>query len=128
MTAALSKQAQATKQKIDSLRDAQLKLKKAGDTSSSTYIKNDVELKKLNSTYLNQKKAIIALSSPYAKLSNELIDNLIELNPKKLSFSFINYKSNHYLNLNQLIIEQKDGDEFNKYLIIQLTKPIQFLK
>jgi len=73
MTAALSKQAQATKQKIDSLRAAQLKLKKAGDTSSSTYIKNDVELKRLNSTYLNQKKAIIALESPYAKLSNELI-------------------------------------------------------
>ena len=65
--------AKNTQKAILELAKTQKLLKKNGKENSEQFVKNEIQLKKLRSEYLNQKKAIIALESPYAKLSNRLI-------------------------------------------------------
>lgn len=57
-TEALIKSATETKKSIDDLRESQKELKKQGDSNSATFVKNEVEIKKLNKTYNEQKKVI----------------------------------------------------------------------
>ena len=65
--------AKNTQKAILELAKTQKLLKKNGKENSEQFIKNEIALKKLRGEYLQQKKAIIALESPYAKLSNRLI-------------------------------------------------------
>ena len=70
---AFLKAAEATKIAIDKIVLSQKKLEAQGKKNSQEFIKNEATLKKLGTEFLNQKKAIIALESPYAKLSRQLI-------------------------------------------------------
>ena len=65
--------AKNTQKAILELAKTQKLLKKNGKENSEQFIKNEIALKKLRGEYLQQKKAIIALESPYQKLSNRLI-------------------------------------------------------
>lgn len=65
--------AKNTQKAILELAKTQKLLKKNGKENSEQFIKNEITLKKLRGEYLQQKKAIIALESPYAKLANRLI-------------------------------------------------------
>jgi hypothetical protein len=71
-TQAFVKSAQQTKIAIDKITLSQQKLKSQSKTNSQEYIRNEAELKKLKSAYTQQKNAINALQTPYAKLSKEL--------------------------------------------------------
>ena len=70
---AFLKAAENTKIAIDKIVLSQKKLEAQGKKNSQEFIKNEANLKKLSAEFLNQKKAIIALESPYTKLSNKLI-------------------------------------------------------
>ena len=62
-TVAFLKSATDTKNKIDELRLAQKELQKSGEPLGEQFIKNEVELKKLNIEYNAQKSTLIALSN-----------------------------------------------------------------
>jgi hypothetical protein len=85
-TVALLKKAEETKVAISKLVLEQQKLKAASKENTTEFIKNEVELKKNRAALLNQKKAIIALESPYKKLSREL--NIARMKAKDLAAEF----------------------------------------
>lgn len=72
-TQAFINAATKTSKKIDELIIANKKLVESGKKNSQEFVKNTVELKKNRAQLLQQQKAIIALESPYTKLSNQLI-------------------------------------------------------
>lgn len=111
-TVALLKKAEETKIAISKLTLEQQKLKAASKENTTEFIKNEVELKKNRAALLNQKKAIIALESPYKKLSREL--NIARMKAKDLAAEFgINSEQakKAALNVNKLDSRLKDIDK-----------------
>lgn len=68
----LLKELQQTKREIDNLSNTQKELKKAGDTSSQMFIKNEQKLKSLRKEYNQQGKTLQAVSGGTDKLRAEL--------------------------------------------------------
>ena len=69
-TVAFLKSATDTKNKIDELKLAQKELQKSGEPLGEQFIKNEVELKKLNVEYNAQKSTLIALSNTNNEFRN----------------------------------------------------------
>lgn len=72
---AFEKSAQRTKIAIDKIKLAQQKLKTQSKENSKEFIRNQAELKRLNSTFNLQKNAINSLKSPYSNLARQLRDS-----------------------------------------------------
>ncbi len=85
-TQAFLKAAETTKKAIDTLVLSQQKLKATGKENTQEFVKNEVQLKKLRSEFNQQKTAIIAMETPYAKLSRTLI--IARTNAKNLAVEF----------------------------------------
>lgn len=85
-TEAFLKAAEQTKIAIDKIVLAQKGLEAQGKKNSQEYIKNEADLKKLSSAFVQQKNAIIAMETPYAKLSRTLI--IARNNAKNLAVEF----------------------------------------
>ena len=65
---ALLKSTVDVKKSIDDLKKSQQDLKKSGQESSEQFVKNEVALKKLSTTYGEQKKALVSLTDAENKL------------------------------------------------------------
>ncbi len=85
-TDALLQSAKLTTKAIDKLVIEQKKLKKSTGDTRIEFVKNATELKKQRSIFLQQQKAIIALETPYGKLSRTLI--IARENAKNLGAQF----------------------------------------
>ena len=72
-TQAFLAQAEKTKQAITLLTLEQQKLKAASKENTKEFVLNEAQLKKQKAAYTQQKNAIIAMETPYAKLSRQLI-------------------------------------------------------
>lgn len=68
----LIKSLSETKKQIDELTKSQAELKKAGDISSGTFIRNEAALKSLKTEYNAQSKVLQATTEASAKLTSEL--------------------------------------------------------
>lgn len=108
----LLKSVTETKKSVDELTQTQKDLKKAGDTNSETFIKNEAELKSLKTEYNKQIKVIQATTGVNEKLTKALNKEIKGLDQAK--------ESNVELKTvrNQLNAETEEGakaiDEINK--------------
>lgn len=73
----------ATKQSIDELTESQKLLKKAGDTSSETFVQNEAKLKALKSEYNSQSKVLQATEKATTSLNSALDKEIRTLDEAK---------------------------------------------
>ncbi|WP_048331028.1 coiled-coil domain-containing protein [Bizionia psychrotolerans] len=105
---------QSTKKSIDELTQTQKDLKKAGDTSSQSFVENEAKLKSLKSEYTSQIKVLQATTGANEKLTSALNKEVKSVDEaKKNNAELIQIR-------NQLDVSTKSGkkslDEINKSL------------
>ena len=113
---------QQTKRSVDDLTNAQKELKKAGDTSSKTFIQNEQALKQAKATYSAQAKTLGQVTGATKQLDNEL-----KVNVKSLADAAANNKALRQSreNLNLTTVEgQKALVQINS----KIDKNTEFMK
>ena len=112
----------ATKKEIDSLSESQKLLKKAGETSSQTFVEQEAKLKALKSEYSSQQKVLQAQTQASTNLNNALQREITTLDGAKANNAELRASRNQ---LNSSTVEGvKAIEEINKK-IDQNTKYIE---